>query len=185
MDLKKSLELGQSGKKTIEIVDYVDGSHKRFKQLVEVFMEGPYRVTQRASRALTYCIKYWPYLVDPQLKILLKCLEKTVVPNAVTRNILRLLQFVEIPKRHQGTVADLCFRFLRDRKVAVAIRAFSMTVLTHIARENPELETEIKLILEDQMPHGSAAFKSRGSKVLKELAAINAEHATKQPIIFE
>ena len=94
-------------------------------------------------------------------------MEKTVIPNAVTRNILRLLQFVEIPKGYQGTVADLCFRFLRDRKVAVAIRAFSMTVLTHIARENPELETEIKLILEDQMPHGSAAFKKpwlQGSK---------------------
>jgi hypothetical protein len=170
MDLKKSLELGQSRIRTAEIVDYVNGNPKRFKQLVEVFVEGPYRVTQRASWVLTYCVEYWPYLVDPQLKILLKFLEKPGVADAVTRNILRLLQFVEIPKRHQGRVADLCFRFLRDRKIGVAIRVFAMTVLTHIARENPELRTEIKLILEDQMPHRSAAFKSRGKKVLKELS---------------
>lgn len=172
MDLKKCLELGQPRMKTVEIVDYVNGSPKRFKQLVEVFAKGPYRVTQRASLPLTYCVEYWPYLIDSQLKILMKFLEKPDVSEAVIRNILRLLQFVQIPKRHQGRVADLSFRFLRDRKVGVAIRVFAMTVLTQIAWENPELGAEIKLILEDEMPHASPAFKSRGTKVLKELAEI-------------
>ena len=69
----------------------------------------------------------------------------------------------------QGKVVDLCFTFLSDGTQPIAIRVFAMTVLTNIAKENPELKNEIIPLIEDQMPFGSAGFRSRGRKVLQEL----------------
>src|SRR5687767_3237480 len=122
MDLKKSLNLGHSKLQTSEIVGYVGGRQDRFNKLVKVYLEGPYRITQRAAWPLSICVEKWPYLADPHIKNLIFFLEKTVVHDAVKRNTVRLFQFIEIPKRYHGKVATLCFNYLQDRKVAVAIR---------------------------------------------------------------
>lgn len=169
MDLKKRLELGHSKMQTCEIVDYVNGRPNRFKELIEVYKKGPYRITQRAAGPLSKTVEKWPYLIDPHIKELLNFLRKQGVHDAVKRNTMRLLQFVDIPKQHHGQVADLCFEYLQNPKVAVAIRVFAMTVLTRIIREQVDLKRELRLILEDQLPYGTAAFKNRGLKVLKEL----------------
>jgi|SRR5688572_32069780 len=169
MDLKKRLDLGQSKTQTNEIVDYVNGIPNRFKALVEVYLKGPYRTTQRAAWPLSICVEKWPYLIDPHLKKIIISLQKPGVHDAVKRNTMRLLQFIDIPKRYHGLVADLCFEYLQNRKVAVAIRVFSMTVLANISQSQPDMKKELKLILEDQLPYGTAAFKSRGMKVLTAL----------------
>jgi len=165
--------LGQSKTQTSEIVDYVNGRPDRFKQLVEVYTKGPYRITQRAAWPLSYCVNKWPYLVDPHLKMLINFLDKIDVHDAVKRNTMRLLQFVNVPKRLHGRLAEICFDYLQDRKAAVAIRVFAMTVLSNIVYDHPEMKNEMILILEDQLPYGSTAFKSRGMKVLKKLKAKN------------
>jgi len=169
MDLKKRLELGQTKAQILQIVEYVNGRPGRFKLLVEVFSKGPLRISQRAAWPLTYCVERWPYLLDPHFKILVNYLSKPGVNNTIKRNTVRLLQFARIPKKEQGRVADLCFGYLQDLKAAVAIRVFSMSVLANIAKEHPDIGNEIKLILQDHMPSSSAAFRSRGIKVLREL----------------
>ncbi|MFT6970886.1 MAG: hypothetical protein ACJAXX_001453 [Roseivirga sp.] len=47
-----------------------------------------------------------------------------------------------------------------------------MTVLLYIARNVAELNNELKIIIERQMPSSSAGFKSRGNKTLKALEKI-------------
>jgi hypothetical protein len=170
MDLKKRLDLGQNKLQTCEIVDYVNGNPNRFKELVEIYLKGPFRITQRAAWPLSIAVEKWPYLIDPHLKNILKLVRKPEVHDAVKRNTMRLLQFIEIPKRLHGDVADLCFMYLQNPKVGVAIRVFSMTVLHKIVQDQPDLKKELKIILEDQLPYGTAAFKSRAVKVLRSLA---------------
>ena len=173
MDLKKRLILGQSKKLTTEIVDYVNGSPNLFKELLEIYLNGPYRITQRAAWPLSYCLEKWPYLIDPHYKKILQFMRKSDAHDAAKRNTMRLLQFVEIPKRYHGQVADLCLAYIQDPSVAVAIRVFSMTVLEKIIHNQPDMQKELKLILEDEMPYGSAAFRSRGMKILKKLSVVS------------
>jgi hypothetical protein len=169
MDLKKRLELGQPKTQARQIVEYVNGSPTKFKLLVEVYLNGPYRITQRAALPLTYCAECWPYLLDPHFKSLINRLAKPGEHDATKRNTLRMLQFVNIPRGLQGKVADICFNYLQDRKTPIAIRVFSMSVLAKIAAENQGMVNEIKLMISDQIPYGSPAFKSRAKKVLREL----------------
>jgi hypothetical protein len=169
MDISKEILREHSKTQTNKIVKYVGKSPQRFKALVDVFLAGPFRVTQRAAWPLTYCVENFPELIKPHLKTILNHLKKPGIHDAVKRNTVRLLQFITIPEKYQGQVADLCFQYLRDTREPVAIRVFSMTVLTEIARSNPELKQEIVILIEDQLPYASAAFRSRAKKVLKVL----------------
>lgn len=169
MDLQKQLLKEYSKAQVTKIVDYVDNDPLRFEALVEVYLKGPYRITQRASWPLSICIEHHPALILPHLKIILDHLEKPGIHDAVKRNTIRLLQFIDIPKRYQGRIAQVCFQYLMDRKEPVAIRAFSMTVLGAISMQNPGLQDELRMIIEAEMPYAKPAFLSRAKKVLKQL----------------
>jgi hypothetical protein len=153
------------------IVKYVGNDASRFAELVKVYVEGPYRITQRAALPLTRCSIHNPKLVRPHLNKLLAYVVKPRINDAVKRNTLRLLQFVPIPKSLQGKTADLCFMFLSRPKEPIAVRVFAMTVLANMAKENPEMKNEIIPLIEDQLPFGSAGFKNRGMKVLRMLSS--------------
>lgn len=169
MDIKKALLKGHSIFQARKIIDYVGDSSIRFKVLIELFLVESYRISQRAAWPLTYTIEAHPHLVSPYLTKVLKMLRKPDVPDAVKRNVMRFLQFIDIPPKHQGTVAQHCFTFLSDPKVAIAIRVFSITVLANIAKDKPDLRKELRIILEDEMPYGTAAFRSRARKTLNEI----------------
>jgi hypothetical protein len=169
MDLQKEILREHSKAQALKIVRYVGTNPSRFAILVAVFLEGPYRVTQRAAWPLTICAEEHPPLIAPHLKKILAFVGKPGVHDAVKRNTMRLLQFVDIPRALQGAVADLCFLYLQNKTEAVAVRVFAMTVLGKIAKTNPELKHELMLLIEDGLPYGTAAFHSRAKKVMKEL----------------
>lgn len=169
MNLVKEILKEHSKVQKDKIVNYVNNDPKRFAKLVAIFLAGPYRVTQRAAWPISYCVENNPALLKPHLKTMLSFLERSNQHNAVKRNILRMFQFISIPESFQGKTVDLCMTFLTDGKQPVAIRVFAMTVLGNIAEKNADLKNEIIMIIEDQLPYGTAGFVSRGRKTLRQL----------------
>lgn len=168
MDIKKELLRGHSKALTDRIVKHVGADTEKFKVLVKVFLEGPHRLTQRAAWPLSYCVRNHPALLHKHYKPILTMLVKPGIHDAVKRNIMRLLQFVDIPKRYQGEVIDRCFE-LMNPKEAIAVRVFAMTVLANLTKQHPDLKAELKLVIKDQLPFASAAYLSRSKKILKQL----------------
>jgi hypothetical protein len=169
MDIRKTLLQQHSKQNAVKVALYVGNSCERFKHLVSIYLAGPYRVTQCASWPLSICVEKSPELIGPHLNSVLKHLERPDIHDAVKRNTIRLLQFVDIPPRFQGKVIDLCFRYLQNNNEPVAVKVFSMTVLSRLVKLHPGLRRELKIILEDQLPYASAGFISRAGKILKEL----------------
>jgi len=169
MNLKEAVLKEHSKRQCDKIVRYIGNDPKKFSELIKVFLNGPYRVTQRIAWPLSYCVEKNTTLIHPHLSQILKFVQRPGVHDSVKRNAARLLQFIDIPTRHQGDVADICFKFFSDTKESIAVRVFSMSVLAKLAKKIPELKNELIPIIEDQLPFGSAAFVSRGQKVLKEL----------------
>lgn len=169
MDIRKSLVKEHSKSNTHKVADYVGVSKNRFNSLVKIYLSGPFRITQRAAWPLSLCVMRHPSLIFPHLTAILNFLKKPGVHDAVKRNTVRLLQFIEIPPRYQGKVLEICFRFLSDQKEAVAIRVFSMTVIAAIARQQPDIRKELIILIEDQLPYASPAFLSRAKKILKDV----------------
>lgn len=172
MNLQKEILKEHSKAQANKLADYVGNNASRFKFLIDIYLVGPYRVTQRAAWPLSICAERHPDLILPHLKKLLDFLSKPGIHDSVKRNTIRLLQFIEIPKRNYGQVVELCFGYLQSKKEPIAVKVFSMTVLSKIIKDEPDLRNELKMIIEDQMPYGSAGFVSRGQKVLKEIAAL-------------
>ncbi len=129
MNLVDQILAEYSKKQRDKIVKYIGNDEKRFAQLIDIFLKGPYRVTQRAAWPISYCVEKSPHLLAPHLKKILILLGNNTIDDPVKRNILRMLQFIIIPKAHQGITSNLCFGFLSQHKEPIAVRVFSMTVL--------------------------------------------------------
>lgn len=169
MDLKTTLLAEHSKAQTMKIVNYIGNNQKRFDQLLDLFLTNEYRISQRAAMAVGHACDAHPYFIEPHLEKVIKNLQDNSVHDAIKRNTVRILQDIDIPEDLLGLAADICFDYLNDPKIAVAIRVFSMTVLFNICKKEPELANELKLVIEDHYEHGTTGFKSRGKKVLKQL----------------
>lgn len=168
MNIKKELLKGQSKALTDRIVRYVGDDPVKFNELIIIFLAGSYRLTQRAAWPLSYCVENNPFLIRSHFGPVLKILDQKGIHDAVKRNIMRLLQNVDIPKRYQGMVVEKCFE-LMDPKEPIAVRVFAMSVLANLASVQPDLKNELKVTIEDQLPFSTAAYLSRAKKILRQL----------------
>lgn len=150
------------------ISNYIGKDRTKFNELITLFTGSVYRISQRAALTLSKCVDNNPELLTPHLEILIQNLQGTVHV-AVKRNTLRVLQDIELPESLWGLTADICFKTLESRDEPIAVKVFAMTVLNNIAQKVPDLKNELRLIIEDQLPYGSAGFKSRAKKVLRTL----------------
>jgi hypothetical protein len=151
------------------IIDWIGGSEERFAELMEVFFDGNTRKNQYAASIMIHCVDRWNYLLEPHLERLILNLQNPTLHDAIKRNTVRVLQDVEIPEKLQGTMADIAFTYLQNPTEAIAIKVFSMTIVYNLTKKYPELEEELRFILEEQMPYQSAGFRSRAGKILRDL----------------
>src|SRR6478609_1477537 len=107
MDIKKELLKAHSLSQTKKIVRYIENDGKRFAMLIDVFMKGPYRVTQRAAWPLSISVERHPNLINPHLKKLLTFTVRKDAHPAVKRNVLRMLQFTDLPKSLHSRIAEI------------------------------------------------------------------------------
>ncbi|MDZ4709657.1 MAG: hypothetical protein SH818_14750 [Saprospiraceae bacterium] len=126
-----------------------------------------YRLVQRAAWPISFIIENHPGLIKKHLAAVTGALADKNLPDAVKRNLLRLLQNLIIPKKYCGKIADACFKFISNTEEKAAIKVFSISILEKISLSFPELKAELKLILETAYDHESPAFISRVRKILK------------------
>ncbi len=170
MNLESEILKEHSKRQTVKIAQWIGSDQKRFAQLMQLFLEGEYRIVQRSSWIVSVCAEQYPVLVTPWLSRMIKKMQEKNVHNAVQRNVVRLLQFVDLPRSLQGRAANICFNFLQSPETPIAVKAFSMTVLANIARKEPDLKREVALVIEELLPYGGPGIRSRGKKVLHQLS---------------
>jgi hypothetical protein len=165
MDLREEILKEHSKAQCDKIVKWIGNDQQKFDELFRLFLNDEYRVTQRAAWPLSYSVIAHPPFMKKHLAALINMLKKPNLHNAVKRNAIRLLQYFTIPKKFHGDIMDICFRYVESPNEAVAVKAFSLTVLHNLSKEYPEILPEIKLLIEEQMPHQTAAFKSRSKNL--------------------
>lgn len=169
MNLREEILKEHSRAQCTKIVKWVGSNQQRFNELFGLFIHDDYRVVQRSGWPLSYCVIDYPSFINKHWKALINNLKKPGLHNAVKRNSIRLMQDLEIPEKFHGEIMDICFRFLESPTEALAVKVFSMSVLGNLAALYPDIKPELKLVIEEQLPHQTAGFKSRAKKVLKML----------------
>jgi hypothetical protein len=168
MNLRATILAEHSKKQCDTIVAWVGDDQKRFNELFELFLNSEYRVTQRAAWPLSYCVMAHPHFIKPHYGKLIANLKKPSLHDAIKRNTVRMLQVVDIPEKHEGDIMDICFQYLQSPGEPVAIKVFSITVLNNLSKKYPDIIPEIKLLIEEQLPGQTAAFRSRAKQFFKE-----------------
>ncbi len=171
MDLKTSLLEAPTPEWHQRHTQYVLEDKKRFHDLMRYILatpDGNYRLNQRATLILLDVERHQPIWIEEQIGAMCDHLHRDL-PVALKRNLLRVLQNHQIPESRWGKVADECFYFLGSHDEPIAVKVFAMSVLHGLTRHIPELAPELRYLIEEQFPYGSAGFKSRGRKVLAAL----------------
>jgi hypothetical protein len=166
MDIGAVLKSGHTKSNTMRIVRYVGSDERKFAVLMDIFFNGEYRMTQRSAWAVNYCVQYHPELIKPYLNKCIDLLPKREAHVAVRRNVVRLLQYVEIPEKLKGKVYSHCLDLIDDLKEALAVKVFAVTVATRIARKEPSLVNELQLVVKKHLPHTTVAFHKRALDIL-------------------
>ncbi|MEO6314021.1 MAG: hypothetical protein ABIU63_03175 [Chitinophagaceae bacterium] len=167
MQLKEQLLKEHSKANCNKIVRWIGKDQQRFDELFRLFLSDEYRLVQHAAWPISYTVIAHPQLIKKHFSKLIRNLSKPGIHNAVKRNTLRLLQEVEIPEKFHGLLMDACFKYIAVPGEAIAVKAFSLTVLEKLAKHYPEIIPEIQLLIADNYDRASPAFRSRANKFLK------------------
>ena len=168
MDIKAAILEEHSKRQTLRIKNYIGADAGKFAELMNLVLDDDYRLVQRASWVTKHCCDDHPDLLAPYLAQLIPQL-RTPKHDAFKRNVLQIISNLEVPSEYIGELADICFDSLENRKEAIAIRVHAMANLFNICKVEPELLLELKMLIEEYMPHEMPAFKSRGKKILKAM----------------
>lgn len=166
MDLRNQILLEHTKENCQKIVSWVGNDLKRFNELFNLFLNDEYRVTQRAAWPMSYCAIAHPQFMKNNFDKLIQNLKKTGIHNSIKRNTVRLLQEINIPGKYEGEIMEICFKYVESPTESVAVKAFSLTILGKFSKKYPEIIPEIKLLIQDQIPHQTAAFKGRAKKLM-------------------
>lgn len=164
MKLRDALLKKHTKAQMLMIVQYIGESKKRFQDLMQLFLYDEYRISQRASWAVSHCTDIHSELVEKYIPEMITKLSNPIHP-AVIRNTLRILQSQDIPEHLHADIINRCTDYLLKPATPIAIKAFSLTVISNLSEIYPELKNELKAIIEDQLPTATPAFLSRVKQI--------------------
>lgn len=170
MNIRTSLMAEHSKNQAVAVARYSTGSAKRFRALMDCFFSDEVRLAQRAAWSVRWAMELNTALLQPYLPALVDVLEKENVHDAVIRNALKVLDESEVPESCHGALMTACFRIVETPATAVALKAYALSILQKLAGIYPEIGQELKMIVEDNWDNYTAAFRSRGKKVLASIS---------------
>ena len=171
MNLQTEILKEHSKRQAVKIGSWVGNNRTRFKQLMELFLSGDYRVTQRSAWIVSYCGLKHPELVYPWFPAMLKRMQEPGVHIAVKRNVLRILEEIKIPRTLFGPLMSICFDELASHESTIAVKVYSMSILAKIAKEKPAITRELQAMMEQMLPQAGPGIRARIRKVLRRFPA--------------
>lgn len=170
-DIEKEILKEHSKRNTMRIARWIGRDEKRFSRLMTVFLSNDSLLVQRTSWIMSLCIEHAPVLALPWIpKMIKRCTGKDV-HDSVQRNVMRSLQFVDVPKHYRGVVVNTAFTILQSAHGSIAAKAFAMTVIAAIVRHEPDLKNELLIVLDEILANpSSAGIRSRALRVKAEVS---------------
>lgn len=169
MEIESEIRALRSKQQVEKIIRWTGSDSKRFAQLMNFFLHGDEDISKRSAWVLGHCCERKPLLAKPWLNIMIKKMQEPNIHSAIPRNVMRILQYVEIPKSLKGTTVNVCFDYIANTKAGIAQQAFALTVLSNIAEKEPALMKELQVLVRQMLPYSTPAFHARAKKIFKNL----------------
>lgn len=160
---------GANGTKNIEnLVDQLVHEPEVLKQCVVQLWSMDDRLLQKISLLLCQLQILQPALLEAHYPAMLQALNTNTMSTAQKRNILRVLEKARIAPTLHDLLTQKCFEYLENKQESIAVRAYSLTILSKLADTFPEIKQELSWTIERDFEYESAAFRSRAKRILKQ-----------------
>ena len=176
-DLKQMINSMMSRQEAEWISTSAADNPELFRKLLDYsFKGGDQKLAFRASWILTKACEKVPELIYPHLSRMIEGL-KEIDNESTERSFMKILTMADLKRvseRHQGILVDHCFNALRSGFSAIAIKAYSMEIIYHLALIYPDLAHELSSTIKMLQSEDTAAgIIARGQIILKKLAEIS------------
>jgi len=166
MDMQLELSKEHSKENSQIIADYIGHSPERYAALWNLIKTAEAPIPQRASWVLDHSSFSYSPAIQPFISDMILEIQKPVHV-AVKRNVMKILAATpEIPEDLSASLFDTCINWIIEKKTAVAVKVYAIEVVAKIALPYKELREEVKVVLEDQLKHGSAGVKVRARRMI-------------------
>ena len=146
-DIEQRLRSDRSKSGAERLVEYIGTDKKRLKDLVKCFFSDDERLSELAAFPIGKYFVVHQEMLSPYFNVMIRRLKESGHHDAVYRCILRSFIDADIPEKYVGELVDIGMSFITNASNAVAIRAFSIKMITNICMHYPELKNEFLLIL--------------------------------------
>jgi len=173
--IKDSIYSDRSKQNLDRLIIYVYPDSEREKAMVKLLDDDDKIITQRVSWMMGNYAQKYPGRLNPFLEIFCARLQWGVDNNeqALLRNMLKILEYHEIPIEQEGLIYDLCSKLILNLKADIAPRAFAITLALKVVIKYPELGPEFLEMLNIIKPDKSAAIQFRIRKARKAIKSKN------------
>ena len=171
-NLEQEILKEHSRRQVVRIGTWVGRNRQRFGRLMECYLHGDTVLSQRSAWIMSYCGERHPQLLDGWLPKILSKVEEEDNHIAVKRNALRVLRFVEFPRRILGKVVTICCNELENPDSPVAVRVYAMDLLLTILEEEPDFANEILAVVRSMLPHAGPGLSVCIRRTMKKLQEV-------------
>ena len=172
MDLKALILSKNSKEIWNQVACIAIESPKKIEVIINFFECDNIFLVQRSTQIMSKIYDQRPDLLAPYFMRLINGLKKPQ-SDAYKRNVLRIFQTASIPESGVSLLFDQALKYIQQKDEAIAIQAFSFTVLRKICESYPDLAPEVKDSIElVLLENNSAGIQNRGKKEIKRLEKI-------------
>ena len=150
------------------IADIVLSKPSYLDELLNIVFRNQEPISRRASWPLRIISERDKNILEPYISTIIKRLPE--IDNvAIQRAFLAILVNVNIPEENYVELLQFTFDILINPGSQVASLIYSTDIFYKISLNEPDLLNELKLILEQLLPFGSAGVKSKCRKTIKKI----------------
>ena len=168
MDFRLLLTNFPSGAEKDLLISEVGKSNDKFATLLNFALFEKDPLAWRASWILDGSDEKHPGLASGYLSKIVQNLPQ-LESKGTLRSLLRLLCRYDIQEEDQGMLIDLCFGYMVSELYPVAVKVHAMQIIYNHTLIYPELKKELITVIEDQVENNSVGFKSRGTRIVRQL----------------
>lgn len=149
------------------IAAYIGTDAGRFAQLIELVLGEDQTAAKYGSWIIAHVMEKHPQLIQPHLEAILSFMRSSNTSQTLLRALVKALaEAGDIPEALQGEALQHCYNLLLDPKTPAAIQVHAMQTIFNLSKSEPDLLRELREVLLEGMPYGSAAYQARAKRLL-------------------
>ncbi|MDX1685102.1 MAG: hypothetical protein R3275_07685 [Saprospiraceae bacterium] len=166
-ELTRLLLREHSKANSMEVVQLLESGKASLRDLIQLFSSNDKLIAQRASTTVNHYFSRHTDEITSCMDIFLEAMDRSIHPS-IRRNVMRLLQFVDIPEQYRAPILNRAYEYLLNPKTPIAVQVFSLQVIANISQNHQDLKAELLSAL-DIIEQPSCALEARVKRVIKQL----------------